>query len=120
MRLCGVLGSGDKVGTLIDDEIDSLIHIGTNRMTTTPDLKPVMNIDHIAAILQVEVNTVKDYVRAGKLRAAHLGSVWMFTDVQFVQDIQRLADFVDKPEPKRMKVPPRKRQRPDLSLYELK
>jgi len=87
-------------------------------MTPMIELKPVMSLDHVAALLQVEPETVKDYVRARKLRAARLGNVWMFTELQFVQDIQRLADVSQHPAPKAVlasKTQIRK-GRPDLTL----
>ncbi len=86
-------------------------------MSIQPDLKPVMTIDYVAALLQVEPETVKDYVRSHKLRAARLGSVWMFTETQFVQDIQRLADASDTPSPKAIQVAvPKRKGPPDLTL----
>jgi len=85
---------------------------------TQLDLKPVMGVAYVAALMDVEPDTVKDYVRARKLRAARIGATWLFTADQFQQDIAALADAGAEP-PKPLAVqhqPPKRKGRPDLAL----
>ena len=88
-------------------------------MTPTQlDLKPVMGVAYVSALMGVEPDTVKDYVRARKLRAARIGATWLFTSEQFQADIAALADadaIPPKPAAVLASEPPARKGRPDLS-----
>ncbi len=86
-------------------------------MTSQLDLKSVMSVDYVAALMQVEPDTVKDYVRARKLRAARIGATWLFTADQFVEDIRTLANAeLPKPIAAQARHPGQRKGRPDLTL----
>ena len=53
-------------------------------------MNTILTTADVAERLGVEPDTIKNYVREGKLSAAKLGSVWVFTNDSLVADITRL------------------------------
>lgn len=69
-------------------------------------MNTILTTTDVAERLGVEPETVKDYVREGKLSAAKLGSVWVFTNDSLVADITRLISDQNKPAPRAVQVKP--------------
>lgn len=69
-------------------------------------MNTILTTADVAERLGVEPDTIKNYVREGKLSAAKLGSVWVFTNDSLVADITRLIQEQDKPAVRAVQVKP--------------